>query len=203
MFKYKIKDGSAIGITVEAVQLVDGNEEAILAFLDKTHCQFILIGDKTMTVGNPNESFTASKDEWLVQGSSGEFFSISADEFDSIYIPYNQPYPQEGPMEFITFARRPFIVEAVQVTTENIAEIAKHVGTLKNEGDAPYIQVDRRLVPNIFKVQPGFWMTKMETPNGPNIRCYSDHIFKAQFMEQTPEVAEWLNELDVEVTQSV
>lgn len=86
-------------------------------------------------------------------------------------------------MEFTTFVRKPFIVEAVEITTDNIEEIAKLVGTLKSEGDKPYIQVDRRLVPNVYKVHPGFWMTRM----GDNIRCYSDHIFKAQFIEMLPE----------------
>ncbi len=89
-------------------------------------------------------------------------------------------------MEFNTFVRKPFIVEAVQITTENIAEVAKFVGTLRNEDDKPYIQVDRRLVPNVYKVHPGFWMTKM----GENIRCYSDHIFRAQFMQMTADLEE-------------
>lgn len=87
-------------------------------------------------------------------------------------------------MDFTTFVRKPFIVEAVQITTENIAEVAKFVGTLRNEDEKPYIQVDRRLVPNVFKVHPGFWMTKM----GENIRCYSEHIFRAQFMQMGPDL---------------
>lgn len=101
-------------------------------------------------------------------------------------------------MEFTTFVRRPFIVEAVQITKENIADIAKLVGTLKNEGENPYIQVDRRLVPNVYKVHPGFWMTKMDD----NIRCYSDHIFRAQFMEGSDQVNAWLDQLGPAPTTS-
>jgi hypothetical protein len=88
-------------------------------------------------------------------------------------------------METAKFVRKPFVVEAVEVTTENIAEIAELVGALReNENGTPYIHVDRRLVPNIYRVYPGFWLTKM----GDHIRCYSKKIFKAQFVETTQEL---------------
>jgi hypothetical protein len=184
MFKYKIKQGSGVGTVVDAVHLVEGNEEAILEFTKITDCPFIVVEALSLRVANGDEVFTAEEGDWLLKGNSAEFFSLSDEEFKLTYIPLDQPLPQEGPMEFTTFVRRPFVVEAVQVTTENIAEIAAHVGTLKNEGENPYIQVDRRLVPNVFKVHPGFWMTRM----GDNIRCYSDHIFRAQFLEMTEEL---------------
>jgi hypothetical protein len=89
-------------------------------------------------------------------------------------------------MEFSTFVRKPFMVEAVEVTTENIAEIAKLVGTLKEKPDGtPYIHVDKRLVPNVYKVYPGFWMTRMND----NIRCYARKVFIEQFIESTPEIS--------------
>lgn len=89
-------------------------------------------------------------------------------------------------MDFTTFVRKPFTVEAVEVTRENIAEIAPLVGTLKEKDDGtPYIHVDKRLVPNIFRVYPGFWMTKMND----NIRCYSKRIFLEQFIENTDEIS--------------
>lgn len=100
-------------------------------------------------------------------------------------------------MDFTTFVRKPFMVEAVQVTTENIAEVAKLVGTLRHDGSDEqkvYIQVDRRLIPNVFKVYPGFWLTKM----GDNIRCYSSHIFEGQFIEVTDEISNWVNQLNPE-----
>jgi len=88
-------------------------------------------------------------------------------------------------VEFTQFVRKPFPVEAVKITKENIAEVADLIGTLCNENtDAPYIKVDRHKVPSIFKVTPGFWMTKM----GDNIRCYSKRIFEKQFLEATPEI---------------
>lgn len=102
-------------------------------------------------------------------------------------------------MDTVSYVRKPFTVEAVEVTTENIAEIAEIVGTLRQKDNGtPYIQVDRRLVPNIFRVYPGFWMTRM----GDNIRCYSKRIFKEQFVPSTPDIESWvqfLNEKPVPV----
>lgn len=92
-------------------------------------------------------------------------------------------------MEFNTFVRKPFTVEAVEVTKENIAQVAEFVGTLREKEDGtPYIQVDRRLVPNIYRVFPGFWMTKM----GDNVRCYSKRIFNEQFAQTNPEIDKWV-----------
>lgn len=99
-------------------------------------------------------------------------------------------------MEFNTFVRKPFTVEAVEVTKDNIEDIAPFVGTLRQKDDGtPYIQVDRRLVPNIFRVYPGFWMTKM----GDNIRCYSAKIFKEQFVQNDAKINEWVLFMNGEV----
>lgn len=92
-------------------------------------------------------------------------------------------------MEFVTFVRKPFTVSAIEITKENIAEVAKFVGDLKEKEDGtPFILVDKRLVPNVFRVFPGFWMTKM----GENIRCYSRKVFQEQFTDSTPEILEWV-----------
>lgn len=92
-------------------------------------------------------------------------------------------------MNFTTFVRKPFVVDAVEVTTENISEVAKYVGDLREKEDGtPYILVDRRLVPNVARVFPGFFMTKM----GENVRCYSRKIFKDQFIIQTAEIKPWV-----------
>jgi hypothetical protein len=96
-------------------------------------------------------------------------------------------------MEFTTFVRKPFTVEAVEITTDNIAEVAKYVGDLKEKEDgSQYILVDRRLVPNVFRVTPGFFMTKM----GENVRCYSRKVFEAQFMVKDVTVEPWLEFLE-------
>lgn len=98
-------------------------------------------------------------------------------------------------MEFSEYVRKPFVVEAVEVTVDNIAEIAKYVGELREKDDGtPFIFVDRRLVPNIFRVYPGFFMTRM----GDHIRCYSRKVFFEQFTPSTDEVREWVNFLNEE-----
>ena len=81
-------------------------------------------------------------------------------------------------MDFATYTRKPFKVEAIEITEENIFELAEFIGTVrKKEDGTPYIHVDKRLIPNVFRVYPGFFMTRM----GDNVRCYSPKIFKDQF----------------------
>lgn len=104
-------------------------------------------------------------------------------------------------MTFTTFVRKPFAVEAVEVTVDNIAEIAKLVGDLREKDDGtPYIYVDRRLVPNIYRVYPGFWMTKM----GDNVRCYSKQVFNKQFLATSDEIEAFIvtmNKQELEVDE--
>ena len=55
-------------------------------------------------------------------------------------------------MDTNTYVRKPFVVEAVEITDQNIHEVAKYIGDIKEKDDGtPYILVDRRLVPNVFK----------------------------------------------------
>jgi hypothetical protein len=35
-------------------------------------------------------------------------------------------------MEFTQYVRKPFVVEAVEVTVENMAEVAKYVGEMRH-----------------------------------------------------------------------
>lgn len=98
-------------------------------------------------------------------------------------------------MEFKTFVRKPFVVEAVEVTAENIHEVAKYIGDVREREDGTqYILVDRRLVPNVFKVYPGFFMTKM----GENVRCYSKKIFREQFIEESNETRQWVDFMEAQ-----
>jgi hypothetical protein len=100
-------------------------------------------------------------------------------------------------MQFTEFVRRPFVVEAIEVTEENIAEVAEYVKTVlanyvgelrSKEDGTPFISVDRHLVPNIFKVYPGFFLTRM----GDHIRCYSRKVFMEQFVENGPNITTWV-----------
>lgn len=103
-------------------------------------------------------------------------------------------------MDFTTFVRKPFVVEAVEITEDNIEEIATYVGTImKKEDGSPYIQVDRRLIPNILTVYPGFWLTRM----GGNTRCYSPRVFNEQFVEMDNYKKELVEGLNGEGSTSV
>lgn len=102
-------------------------------------------------------------------------------------------------MQFSNYVRKPFTVEAVEVTADNIAEVAKYVGDLREEDDGTkYILVDRRLVPNIARVYTGFFMTKM----GKNVRCYSRKIFRDQFTEEDEHTQEWVEYMNKDREES-
>lgn len=92
-------------------------------------------------------------------------------------------------LEFTTFVRKPFTIEAVEITEENIAEIAPMVGDLCTKEDGSrFIKVDHNRVPNVPMVFVGYWMTKM----GNNVRCYSRKSFALQFVEQTEDIEKWV-----------
>lgn len=90
-------------------------------------------------------------------------------------------------MQFKTYVRKPFTVEAVEVTEDNIDEIAKMCGTIEttDRGDK-FIKVDQEVVKNVTRVYVGFWMTK----NGGSIRFYSKRIFTQQFIPNSPNINE-------------
>lgn len=92
-------------------------------------------------------------------------------------------------MEFTTFVRKPFSVEAVEITEANIEEVAELIGVLSHKDNGvPYIEADRRSVQQ-EKVYLGFWMTR----KGSDIRCYSPRVFREQFTESTPDIQTWVD----------
>lgn len=83
-------------------------------------------------------------------------------------------------MEFLPYIRKPFRVEAIEVTRENIHEISLMTGDLvEEEGQEPYIQVDRKKVVNLFRIKVGFMLTRM----GSNLRAYTREAFDETFSE--------------------
>lgn len=82
-------------------------------------------------------------------------------------------------MEFASYRRQPFVVDAVQITEDNIYECAALVGEVVDEEDQidPYIRINKRLVPNINRAYVGWWVTRMED----NLRVYSPKIFADSF----------------------
>jgi hypothetical protein len=97
-------------------------------------------------------------------------------------------------IEYEDFVRKPFIVKAVEVTEENIREIADELGRMKfDENDGtPYIAVEKGKVPNVSRVQLGWWMTK----HGKRTHCYAPGVFEKQFVENTPAIQEWVDDLN-------
>lgn len=103
-------------------------------------------------------------------------------------------------MDFKRFIRTPFQVQAVQITEENIEEIAQHIGLDKTvqtrdkglKSETRYIVLDKRIVPIVSKAYVGWWVTQMDE----NIRCYAPEIFAAQFVPMPHEE----NKLETNVT---
>lgn len=106
-------------------------------------------------------------------------------------------------MEFATFIRKPFEVEAIEVTADNIKDLAKQfrIGKVKYSDDGvPYIVVDQERVPNVEKVWPGYYVTKVGKTN---VRCYTHKIFFSQFVETTEEIDAWVRFINGKPAKSV
>lgn len=95
-------------------------------------------------------------------------------------------------IEYTTFARKPFFVEAVEITPMNMETIAAYIGTVQETPDGTkYIEVDSALVPNVSRAYLGHYVTRM----GDYIRCYSPRVFKDQFVKVTPSGLETIKTL--------
>lgn len=95
-------------------------------------------------------------------------------------------------MQFNQFIRKPFKIEAIEITAENLSEIAPLIGEERTKGDDRYIAVDKRIVPSIHRAYVGWFVTRLDD----NLRCYSPKVFHAQFAELTGEWADWLEALE-------
>lgn len=80
-------------------------------------------------------------------------------------------------MDFKYYIRKPFAVEALEITEENMAEVAKLVGEVRTKDNVTFIALDRRLVPNVTRAFKGWYVTRM----GDQFRCFSPRVFKEQF----------------------
>lgn len=81
-------------------------------------------------------------------------------------------------LDFKNFVRTPFQVTAIQITEENIHQVAKLIGTVQTRKDKKYIRLNRDIVPNMDRAQLGWYVTKL----GDRYRCYNDIVFEEQFM---------------------
>lgn len=83
-------------------------------------------------------------------------------------------------MDFKDYARKPFTIKAAEVTDDNFEEVAALCGKsiqVNQKGDR-FILVNRRIIPNGFKIFVGWWITIMDD----NIRCYPPRSFESQFV---------------------
>jgi hypothetical protein len=86
-------------------------------------------------------------------------------------------------IEFTSFERRPFVVEAALITDDNIEELAPMVGTFElDDKGAKSIKVDRKRVPTIRRCWVGWYITRM----GDQLRCFEPTIFEEQFRPHQP-----------------
>jgi hypothetical protein len=103
-------------------------------------------------------------------------------------------------VEFKSFIRKPFRVSAIEITVENIHELADLVGEFKEDADSgPYIIADPEKVPTVNRVVPGYWITQM----GKNLRCYSAKAFHEQFAELTPSLDRLMRKVDEDTKEYI
>lgn len=82
---------------------------------------------------------------------------------------------------FAPFVRKPFSVEAVQVTEENMKEVAKLLGRIETEPSGKvYIEVYKGRVPKVTRVYVGYWLTRLHD-NVKNLRVYTTKTFDREF----------------------
>ena len=93
-------------------------------------------------------------------------------------------------MEFEEYVHKPYVVRAIQLTKDNMEELAPLIGVLVRPKRSPaFIEVDRKKVPVISKVFAGYWITDLDG----SIRCYSPRTFREQFDKNCPEIQVWVD----------
>lgn len=81
-------------------------------------------------------------------------------------------------MEFTTYIRKPFSIDAVQITEDNMKDVAKLIGKIRTRDGVRYIAVDPRVVPVVRHAYVGWYLTRFED----SYRCYTPKLFKSQFV---------------------
>jgi len=73
-------------VVIKAVQLVKGNDAAILAFMYETDCPFEIV-DGGMDIHTLEGVMRCATDDWLIQGVQGEFYPCKPAIFEATYEP--------------------------------------------------------------------------------------------------------------------
>ena len=82
-------------------------------------------------------------------------------------------------LTFTNFVRTPFRVKALEITEENIEQVAKLIGEVRSKGKNKYIATDRRIIPNVPRAHIGWFLTE----HADNYRCYHPDVFNSQFRQ--------------------
>lgn len=78
-----------------------------------------------------------------------------------------------------SYLRKTFLVTAVEITQENMEEVARHIGTVKQTKEqGRFIEVDERIVPRFKRAYAGFYVTFF----GEQIRVYTRRSFFSHFI---------------------
>lgn len=105
-------------------------------------------------------------------------------------------------METQKFIRKPFEIEAVQVTAENMEEVAAWcTGLIQNEPKGHYIkvQVHYPLTPRQTKAFVGDWVLKSKK----GYKVYTDSAFQTSFVTSEATIVERGSWSSVETTSSI
>lgn len=90
-------------------------------------------------------------------------------------------------LNFNTFTRTPFDVEAVEITDDNFDEIAELIGTgTEIVSGSKTILIDKQKVPTVTKAFVGYFVTKTSDDN---LRVFSPRVFKKQFVPKIKKTA--------------
>lgn len=84
-------------------------------------------------------------------------------------------------MEFKPYTRKPFKIQAIEITNDNLSEIADVIGEVKEnqETGTRYIAINKRVIPNLNRAYVGWYLTLLND----NFRCYSPEAFQDQFVQ--------------------
>lgn len=129
-------------------------------------------------VGEAAIDVTYPKEEVIIHDTE-IWEKLTEGQLDHLSIAEDPASPKGLPDGFTTFWRRPFSVEAVEVTEENFDQIAEMTGVKTEKPDGtPFIMVNRKVVPNVYRIYVGFWLTVMND----DLRAYSAKTFGEMFM---------------------
>lgn len=74
-------------VVINAVQIAEGNDVAVLAFMEETKCPFEVVGKWEMVIHTLEGDMHLSPGDWLIQGVQGEFYPCKPDIFEATYEP--------------------------------------------------------------------------------------------------------------------